>query len=129
MHANPCLANFTFVFSNAPSLHFREQSDRMFSHVPSLHFREQSDGMFSDVQTLHFRKQSDGMISNVPTLHFPLWELECCKILWLRRECKLWNHSLQIISGSWNAVKHNGLEGNVNFGITLCRSSLGAGML
>ena len=59
----------------------------------------------------------------------PLWELECCKIQWFRGESKLWNHSLQILSGSWNAVKHNGLEGGNDIGITLCRSSLVAGML
>ena len=59
----------------------------------------------------------------------PLWERECCKTEWFWRCDRIWNHYLQILSGSWNAVKQNGFEGATACGITICRSSLGAGML
>jgi hypothetical protein len=52
-----------------------------------------------------------------------------CKILWFRWEQRFWNHSQQILSRSWNAVKYYGFDGSYDFGIAHCRSSLGAGML
>ena len=38
-----------------------------------------------------------------------LWGLECCEIQWFGVSPAFWNHSLQILAGSWNAVKHNGV--------------------
>ena len=39
------------------------------------------------------------------------WELECCKTQRLWRGARTWKEKLQTLSGSWNAVKHNGFEG------------------
>ena len=43
------------------------------------------------------------------------WERECCKTEWFWRCDHMWNHYLQILSGSGNAVKHNGFEGAAAF--------------
>jgi len=59
----------------------------------------------------------------------PLWEPECCKIQGFSRGARTWKDGLQTFVGSWNAVKHNGFDGGLEFGKTNCRSSLGAGML
>ena len=59
----------------------------------------------------------------------PLWELEWWRAQWFWREPAFWNHSLQILSGSWSAVKHYDFDGSLDFGITLCRPSLAAVML
>jgi hypothetical protein len=54
-------------------------------------------------------------------------ELECCVRFCVEDE--VWSHSLQILSGGWNAIKYNSFVLRKNFGATHCRSFLEAGKL
>ena len=59
----------------------------------------------------------------------PLWELECCKNRSENVPTEFWIHSLQILFGSWNAVKTDAKMGRPPFGLSHCKTSSGAGML
>ena len=78
----------------------------------------------------HLRTASQVCTRNLETRTAdPLWALEYCKTQWFRAAPAISLHSLQILSGSWNASETEVKMLRPHFGFTHCRSFLGAGML